>query len=80
VARRGRNDSGRRCPVVGRRALRSSSTDGGEDKEEELDEAAAMSLTGGGDELNESDVGSSRTRIMTKRTRTVGRCLTRRPR
>jgi hypothetical protein len=66
--------------VVGRRALRRSSTDGGEDKEEELDEAATMSLTGGRDELNESDVGSSRTRITTERTRTVGRCLMRRRR
>jgi hypothetical protein len=61
VARGGRNDSGRRCPVarrrcptVGRRTPRRSSTDGGEDEGEELDEAAVMSSTDSRDELDES--------------------------
>jgi hypothetical protein len=46
----------RRCPAVGRRAPGRSSTNGGEDEGEELDEAAAMSSIGGRDELNESGV------------------------
>jgi hypothetical protein len=54
VADGGRNGSGRRCPVVGRRAPGRSSTDCGEDVGEELDEAVAMSSTGNGDELDES--------------------------
>jgi hypothetical protein len=58
VARGGRNDSGRRCSVVRRRApaVGRSSTDGGEDEGEELDEAVAMSSTSGRDELDESGV------------------------
>jgi hypothetical protein len=44
----------RRCPTVGRRTPRRSSTDGGEDEGEELDEAAVMSSTDSRDELDES--------------------------
>jgi hypothetical protein len=61
VARGGRNDSGRRCPVarrrclmVGRRTPRRSLTDGGEDEGEELDEATVMSSIDNRDELDES--------------------------
>jgi hypothetical protein len=41
-------------PTVGRRTPRRSSTDGGEDEGEELDEAAVMSSTDSRDELDES--------------------------
>jgi hypothetical protein len=78
VAHGGRNGSGRRCPVVGRRAPGRSSTDCGEDVGEELNEAVAMSSTGNGDELDESGMEELRDKDHDERMTTVGRSLTRR--